>query len=59
VPTILGTVWPNCTEVVGAVTDTEIARTVMTAEEDTAALATEVAVIVTCKSKGGGFGGAV
>ena len=59
VATILGTVWEYCTVVVGAVTDTEIARTVMTAEDDTAALATEVAVIVTCKSEGGGVGGAV
>jgi len=45
--------------VAGAVTDTEIARTVMVAVEDAAASATEVAVIVTCKSEGGGFGGAV
>jgi|SRR5713101_3174359 len=59
VATILGTVWANCTVDAGAVTATEIARTVIVAEEDAAASATEVAVIVTCKSEGGGVDGAV
>ncbi len=59
VATILGTVWANCTVAAGAVTDTEIASTVMTIEDCAAGSATEVAVTVTGKSAGGGVGGAV
>ena len=58
---MFGTVPPAGTLLVfgGAVTDTEIARTVITTEADAMGLATETAVIVTCKSAGGGVEGAL
>ena len=59
VPTILGTVLPNCTLAEGGVTLTAIARTVIVSEADATGSATEVAVRVTGKSLAGGVGGAV
>jgi hypothetical protein len=57
---MFGTVPPAGTLVVFAgATVTEIARTVITTEADTMGLATETAVIVTCKSAGGGVEGAL
>jgi len=61
VATMFGTVPPAGTLVVfaGAVTDTEIARTVIVTDADTIGLATETAVIVTGKSPDGGVAGAM
>jgi len=56
---MFGTVPPAGTVLAGAVTDTEIARTVITTDADTMGLATETAVIVTGKSADGGVGGAM
>jgi hypothetical protein len=56
---MFGTVPPAGTVLAGAATDTEIARTVITTEADTMGLATETAVIVTCKSADGGVEGAL
>ena len=60
VATMFGTVPPAGTLVVVAgATVTEIARTVITTEADAMGLATETAVIVTCKSADGGVEGAL
>jgi hypothetical protein len=59
VATMFATVPPACTEVAGAVIDNEIASTVIVTDADATGSATEVAVMVTCKSVVGGVGGAV
>jgi len=56
---MFGTAPPAGTVLAGAVTDTEIARTVIVTEADAVGLATETAVIVTCKSADGGVEGAM
>jgi hypothetical protein len=56
---MLESVRPKSTVFVGAATTTEIAFTVIMIELCTVGSAADVAVIVTCKSPGGGVVGAV
>ena len=53
------TVSANCTLVVGAVTFTAMARTLIVSEDEATGSSTEVAVRVTGRSLAGGVGGAV